>query len=208
MHSISFTGGKGDARRLRRHITSLQRVYDNTQDIEDRRHLLGRIGRLQGGAAVLYLGGTTKLEIENNRSLVERTAAAIRPAIISGGVPGGGVVYMGCQERLKNAIRQDDPLEKRAAFRILARAMEEPLRAIFANSGLEIEDWLGLVRQASPGIGVDVRTRQLVDMVDAGIIDSAAVVREVCHKAINTAALALTLDVLIHRSNPPKNTEP
>lgn len=208
MHSISFTGGKGDARRLRSHITSLQRVYENTQDIEDRRHLLGRIGRLQGGAAVLYLGGTTKLEIENNKSLVERTAAALRPAIISGGVPGGGVVYLGCQERLKNAIRQDDPLEKRAAFRILDRAMEEPLRAIFANSGLEIEDWLGIVRQASPGIGVDVRTRQLVDMVDAGIIDSAAVAREVCHKAINTAALALTLDVLIHRSNPPKNTEP
>lgn len=208
MHSFSITGGKGDARQLRRHITSLQSHYAKTKDIEERRHMLARIGRLQGGSAVLYVGGTTKLDIDYSKELAERTGAALRSAISSGFVPGGGVAYLACQARLKEAIGENDPLEKRTAYRILARALEEPFRTILTNSGLEIEDWLGPVRQAGCGVGVDVRTCKLDDMVSAGIIDSAAVAKEVCHKAVTTAAMALTLDVLVHRRNPPKSNEP
>ena len=208
MDNLSIIGGKGDARLLRRHIASLQAVHAKIQDAEERRHMLERIGRLLGGSAVLYLGGLTEYDIADSKERAVRTGAALRSALVSGYVPGGGVAYMACQARLKDAVGENDPLEKRAAFRILARALEEPTRTILTNAGLEIEDWLGPIRQAKRGIGLDVRTGTLGDMAAAGIIDSAAVAKAGCQSAISTAALALTVDVLIHRSNPPQSNEP
>jgi chaperonin GroEL len=208
MHSFSIIGGKGDIRQLHRHVASLKSIYPKIQDVEDRRHMLRRIGRLQGGSAVLYVGGITKLDIDESIKNAESTGAALRSAISTGYIPGGGAAYIACQARLKEAAGENDPLEKRAAYRILARALEEPTRTILTNSGLEIEDWLGPIRQGRGSVGVDVCTRKLGDMVAAGILDSAAVAKAVCQNAVSTAALALTLDVFIHQRKPPVSNEP
>lgn len=208
MDHFGIIGGKGDARLLRRHITSLQTYYTQEQDPDERRRLLVRIGRLLGGSAVLYVGGLTESEIEVRKEQAERSGSALRSAIGCGFVPGGGVALLECQQALKGPFEENDPLEKRAAYRILVRALEEPLRTILTNAGLDLEEWIGPLRQAGPGMGVDIRTHKLVGMVAVGILDSAGVVKSALQCAVSTAALALTVDVLVHRRNPPQSNTP
>ncbi len=208
MDHFGIVGGKGDARNLRQHITSLKTYHTHEQDPDERRRLLERIGQLLGGSAVLYVGGMTEPEIEARKEQAERSGAALRSAMSSGFVPGGGVAFLACQGALKKAFAENDPLEKRAAFQILSRALEEPLRTLLTNAGMELEDWIGPVRQADPGIGVDIRTQKLTGMVAAGILDSAAVLKAALQSAVSTAALALTVDVLVHRRNPPQSDKP
>ena len=208
MDHLGIVGGKGDARQLRRHIAALQTNHTQENNPDERRRLQERIGRLLGGSAVLYVGGITEPEIEARKEKAERSGAALRSALRSGFVPGGGVALLGCRSVLNGPFENNDPLEKRAAFRILSRALEEPLRTILSNAGMELEDWIGTVRLAGPGIGIDVRTHKLTEMVKAGILDSAAVVKASLQSAVSTAALALTVDVLIHRSNPPQSANP
>ena len=94
-------------------------------------------------AAPRYLcGGYAEPEIEARKEIAERTGSALRSAMGSGFVPGGGLALLGCQSVLNGPFEENDPLEKRAAFRILSRALEEPMRTILINSGLELEDWL------------------------------------------------------------------
>lgn len=208
MDHFGMIGGKGDARVLRRHITSLQTYYTQAKEPDDRRRLRERIGRLLGGSAVLYVGGATEPEIEVRKEQAERTGSALRSAMGCGFVPGGGVALLACQHALKAPLEENAPIEKQAAFRILSRALEEPLRTILTNAGMELEDWIGPVRQAEPGMGVDIRSQKLTDMVAAGILDSAAVVKAAVQSAVSTAALALTVDVLVHRRNPPQSDTP
>ena len=125
---FGIIGGKGDARQLRRHISLLQTYYSKEKDPDERRRLLGRIGHLLGGSAVLYVGGMTEPEIEARKEIAERTGSALRSAMGSGFVSGGGVALLGCQSVLNGPFEENDPLEKRAAFRILSRALEEPMR--------------------------------------------------------------------------------
>jgi len=208
MDHFGMFGGKGDARALRRHIASLQTYYAREKEPDARPRLRERIGRLLGGSAVLYVGGLTESEIEARKELAERSGSALRSAMGGGFVPGGGVALRECQCVLQGPFAENDPLEKRAAFRILARALEEPVRTILSNAGMELEEWIGPVRQAGPGMGVDIRTQKLTGMVAAGILDSAAVLKAALHSAVSTAALALTVDVLVHRRNPPQSNTP
>jgi chaperonin GroEL len=126
----------------------------------------------------------------------------------SGFVPGGGVALLEARSALKGPFAEDAPLEKRAAYQILTRALEEPLRTILSNAGLDLEEWIGPVRQAGAGMGVDVKAQKLTGMVAAGILDSTRVVKAALHSAVATAALALTVDVLVHRRNPPQTDNP
>lgn len=208
MDHFGIIAGKGDPRQLRQHITSLQTYHAQAKDPEDRRRFQERIGRILGGSAILYVGGMTEPEIEVRKENAERSGAALRSALGSGFVPGGGAAYLACQAALKPSFGEDDPLEKRAAYRILSRALEEPVRALLVNAGLELEEWLGPLRQAGCGSGLDVRTQKICDLTEAGVLDSAAVARAVLQSAVSTAALALTVDVLVHHRNPPQSSNP
>jgi len=208
MNHFGIIGGKGDAPLWRRHIAALQTYHAQVKEPSERRRLQERIGRLLGGSAILHVGGMTEPEIEARKAQSERTGSALRSAIGCGFVPGGGVALLECQSALKGCFEDSDPLEKRAAFRILAFALEEPLRTILTNAGMDLEAWIGPVRQSGSGMGVDVRTQKLTGMVAAGILDSAGVVKAALQSAVTTAALALTLDVLVHRRNPPQSNTP
>lgn len=208
MDHFGIIAGKGNPRLIRQHIASLQSYYARETDPEAHQRLLERIGRIQGGSAILHVGGITEPDIEVRKENAERTGAALRSALGSGFVAGGGVAYWNCRSALQSPLRADDPLEKRAAFRILARALEEPLRTLLVNAGLELEDWLGPLKRAKPGWGIDLRTKTLGDMAATGVIDSAAVVKSVLQSAVSTAALALTVDVMVHHRNPPQSDQP
>ena len=155
MDHFGMIGGKGDARVLRRHITALQTYYTQEQR---RRRTSGAgcwrgLGVCWAARRCLYVGGMTEPEIEARKELAERTGSALRSAMGCGFVPGGGVALLACQAALQGPFDENAPLEKRAAFRILARALEEPLRTILTNAGMELEEWIGPIRQAGAGDG-------------------------------------------------------
>jgi chaperonin GroEL len=195
--------GQGDPAQLRRHVAELRSAYNRADDLRDRTRRLGRLGRLLGGTAVLRVGALSPLAIDLRKEQARRTAEALRGAQRDGVLPGGGVALLDCLPVLEERIRGAAEDEERAAYQILRQALEAPARALLHNAGFEPSATLADVRRAGPGLGFDVVGRQIVNMAESGILDSAAVVRAAVGGAINSAALALTIDVLVHRANPP-----
>jgi len=200
--SFGIVGGKGDPRALRKHIANLRAVFRQAKDPAVRKKLRERIGKLMGGSATLWVGGTTELEIEARKELAERTANVLRGAIMEGVVPGGGVSLLACRPALQRMVDQSTDPDERAAYRILIKALEEPIRTILTNAGHNASEVMAEIKRAGAGYGFDVRSRQVVDMVQAGIFDAASVQKAAVHSAIAGAALALTVDVLIHHKKP------
>jgi chaperonin GroEL len=195
--------GQGDPAQLRRHVAELRAAYNRADHLRDRKRQLGRLGRLLGGTAVLRVGGLSPLAIDLRKEQARHTAEALRGAQRDGVLPGGGVALLDCIPALEERIRGAAEDEERAAYQILRQALEAPARALLHNAGFEPSSTLADVRRAGPGHGLDVIGRQIVNVAEAGILDSAAVVRAAVGGAINSAALALTIDVLVHRANPP-----
>ncbi len=201
---FGISGGKGDCRQLRQHIASLRSVYTKLNDPQERKHALERIGKLLGGSAVLSIGDPSPFTAQMRVQIAERTAEAMRGAMREGVIPGGGIALLACKPLLLQKFHQACDVDERAAFRILARAVEAPIRALLQNAGYEAAEVLAQVAAAGRGWGFDVVRRKMVNMAEAGIVDSAAVIREAACCAIHGAALALTVDVLVHRANPPQ----
>ena len=203
MSYFGVVGGKGDARGLREHLVSLRRQYAQTEDPVRKAKLRAQIGKLMGGSATLWIGGTTESEIKRGTAIAERTAQAMRGALADGVVPGGGAALLACHPALEQAQAAAEDPDERAAYRILARAVEAPMRAIIRNAGFDEYATTSLVRAAGQGYGLDVETGRVVDMAAAGIYDPANVVKSAAYAAISGAALALTVDVVVHRRRPP-----
>lgn len=197
--NFGIVGGKGNPRSLRKHITNLRVSFEKTAEPVYREKLRSRIGKLMGGTAVLWVGGSTELEISTRQELAKRTAAVIREALMSGMLPGGGVSLLSCQPLLKNMLNDGTDPDERAAYNILIKAVEEPIRTIISNAGYEPSEIMAKIKMAGPGYGFDVNSGSIVNMMEKGIWDAAAVVQFAVYGAISTAALSLTIDVLVHR---------
>jgi chaperonin GroEL len=167
-----------------------------------RKKLRERIGKLMGGSATLWVGAASELEITARKELAQRTADALRGAIMEGVLAGGGVSLLACRPVLQRALDQSTDADERAAYRILTKAMTEPIRTIIANAGYDASEIMAETKRAEPGHGFDVRSGQIVDMAQAGIFDAASVQAEAVRSAVAGAALALTVDVLVHRRKP------
>ena len=205
MERLVIVNGKGDPRLLRQHIETLQRGIEKADTPEQRNKLRERVGRLLGGAAVLSVGGVTETEMKTRRELAERAALTLRSALRVGVVNGGGIALLDCRPALNKLSKQIADEDEQAALRILAKALDAPARAILTNSGFDPSSYTphwGL------GRGVDARTGQVVDMHSAGILDSAASVRGALNSAVRSAALALTVDVVVHKRNPQASVNP
>ena len=204
MESFSIVGGKGDLRQYRSHIRDLQQAYRLAEEPEARQTLQARIGQLMGGSATLFTGGLTPQECEARKNLAEHTATVMRSAILDGVVPGGGAALLmvrPCLAERRQQARDDD---ERAAYSLLLEAMEAPFRTLLANSGYDLGRTQVLMEQAKAGAGFDLKTGKLVDMVAAGIVDPAAVLKEAVRSAIGSAGLLLATDAIVHRKNPPE----
>jgi chaperonin GroEL len=200
---FGISGGKGDPRKLRKHIAELRIAFAKGEDPQIRKRLQERIGKLLGGSAILWIGDPSPIAAQARQELAERTAEAMRGAMRSGVLPGGGLALLACKSMLLEKYHQAQDSDESTAYRILAIAVEAPIRALLQNAGAEPSDILAQIAAAGQGYGYDVVQRRIVNMADAGIVDSAAVIREAAYRAIHSAALALTVDVLIHRANPP-----
>ena len=209
-YNFGIIGGKGDPRALREHIARLRAQHEKMDDLNEQRKLQQRIGKLMGGSATLFIGGLAEVEIERRKAVAERTAEALRGAIRAGVVPGGGVAYLDCRAVLREKLAQTpaDQTDERTAYRILIKALEAPARAIIQNAGYNPDEMLAEIRLAGPGHGFDVRAEQVVNMAQAGIFDAAHTLQAALYSAVSSAALALTVDVLVHHKKPQQSTEP
>jgi chaperonin GroEL len=199
---------QGDPKRVRKYIDTLRTNLENAEKSTDRQILQDRIGKLLGGAAAIDVGGLTETEMETRKELAKRTADALRGAWREGVVPGGGAALLACRPALGQMLDGDDSLDARAAWNILRTGLESPFRAILTNSGYEPGRSLSDLERAGAGFGFDVISGQVCEMIPNGILDVATVQKQAVISAIRSAAMALTIDVLVHRKNPPVVTEP
>lgn len=203
---FGLIGGGGDVRVLRDHVTALKKAFVKTEDAKARDTLHQRLGTLLSGTITLWVGGNSDREIEKNKELAEHTAKAIRTAMSKGVLPGGGAALLACRQMLCQKMQQSTAFEERLAYQILHQAMEQPIRTILANAGLEPSPILSKLEQ--PGQGFDVLENKVVDMTRAGICDVAEVQMAALHHAVSSAALALTIEVAIFKKNPERAVEP
>jgi chaperonin GroEL len=200
---VGLEAGKGDPRELRRHIAEVRRGLAAAEEPDDRQRIQTRLGRLIYGSAVLWVGASTPLGLEARKALAERTVTATRAALREGVVPGGGTALLKLKPLLQRRASSAGTLEERLAGQMLLRAVEAPIRTLLTNAGCEPETILAGLAHRPPGDGFDVMSGEYVNMTTAGILDSAAVVKSAFQRAVHAAALALTIDVLVQRANPP-----
>jgi len=196
---LGFIGGQGDPIQIRKHVASLKARYANIEDDDIRNLTLKRLGKLMGGSASLFVGGLSEIDITARKEQAEAAIGAVRGALLRGVLPGGGAALLACKPVLDEMAAHADVLEERVACQVLSRALEEPARTILLNAGYDPSVYLAHIAQAGSGFGFDVRTAQVVDMVKAGIFDSAGVLLEALWGAVSSAALALTVDSLVHK---------
>jgi chaperonin GroEL len=197
-YHLGVVGGKGDPRALRTYIGNLRAAHAQAKTPDARKEIQKRIGKLMGGSATLWVGGASDLEIQARKELAERTADAVRSAVREGVVPGGGVSFLACRTPLQEKLKTCTDTDEQAAFRILIKAMEAPIRTILANGGYDPSEVMAEIRLAGDGFGFDARSGRIIQMAEAGIWDSVAVLKTAAHSAIVSAGLALTTDVLVH----------
>ena len=200
--TFGLVGGRGDKRKLIEHLERLKRLYHTTHDREERERARKRIGNLQGGSVTLWVGGFTETEIAHQKSLAERTRQAMYLAMQGGVVPGGGIGLLACRQALQQQAKSTRDTDERAAYTILIEALAAPARTIWRNAGYDPSEVMAKLQHKRPAIGFDARSGLMVDMAKEGIVDSLLLMQSCVRNAISTAALALTVDVLVHVSNP------
>lgn len=208
MGHLGLVGGKGEALAVRRLISDMRARFNQLDDNEKRTLVQNRIGKLQGGAAQLEAGGISPLEVEQRQELAKRTAEVMRGTLREGILPGGGVALFDCRNLLLTEMQRTKDTDRRAAFRILAQAVREPLCTLLKNAGLNTEDILVKIQHRGPGWGYDILRNRVVYMTQIGLVDCAATIREAVHSAVSGAALAITTDVLVHHKKPETDYNP
>ena len=196
----------GDQEALTEHLADLLEQVEYAQDKEAEAFLRERIGKILGGVAILRIGDAIPSRMDSRIALAKETAKSLRRAIRDGILPGGGVALLACRDVLAEGRPAADS-DARAANRMLQRAFEAPIRAICQNAGFDSAKVAELER-APAGHGIDVRSGAIVDVKEEGIIDVASVVQAAVRGAVSSAALALTIDVLLHHARPEATFKP
>lgn len=206
---FGIIAGAGDEAAVESEITALQRRFRNSDD-DRRRHVLGaRLGRLRGGSAVVYCNGSSESEMRYRREIIERTIAALRSALLEGALPGGGTALLRCLDALQAAHDSSANVHERAALQILIRAAQVPCQQLLRNAGHEAPSLVvDEILRSKNGAGYDLSAGMVADMWTQGVLDSAAVVLAAVRNGIGGAALALTIEAIVHRVNPPLAIEP
>ena len=192
--STTIVDGAGQKDKIVGRQAEIRAQIENTTSDYDREKLQERLAKLVGGVAVIKVGAATETEMKEKKARVEDALHATRAAVEEGIVPGGGVALLRAQHVLDDLKVTD---EEAVGVRILRRAIEEPLRQIVGNAGLEGSIVVQKVREGSGNFGYNARTDKYEDLVAAGVIDPAKVVRSALQNAASVAALMLTTEALI-----------
>lgn len=205
--STTIVGGKGDKKEIDSRVSQIRAQIKKTESEYDREKLEERLGKISGGVAVIRVGAATESAQKELKQRVEDAVGATRAAMEEGIIPGGGTALMNASIAIGNQKGSSD--EEKAAFQILARAMEAPITAITANSGESPNKVIGELKARKPGdiwTGFNAMTNEVGDLKAAGIIDPLKVTRTALMNAVSVAANYLTIGAAM--TEIPKKEEP
>ncbi len=195
----TLVSGAGDSAQIKGRIEQIRSEIDASTSDYDREKLQERLAKLAGGVAILRVGAATETELKFKKTRVEDALSATRAAVEEGIVPGGGVALINAVPGVE-AVELEET-DAATGARILTRALEEPMRTIAENAGLDgavvVEKVRNNSETASDATGYDVVENQYVDMLEAGIIDPAKVTRSAVENACSIASMILTTEALI-----------
>ncbi len=193
--NTTIVNGGGDKDAIKERAELIRKQISSTTSDYDREKLQERLGKLAGGVAVLYVGAATEVEMKEKKDRVEDALNATRAAVEEGIVPGGGVAYIRAAETLKGM--KGDNEDETTGIHIVARAIEEPLRQIAENAGVEGSVIIQKIREGKGDFGYNARTDEYVNMFEAGVIDPTKVSRIALENAASVAGMFLTTECAI-----------
>ena len=193
--NTTIVNGAGAADAIQDRADLIRKQIETTTSDYDREKLQERLGKLAGGVAVLYVGAATEVEMKEKKDRVEDALSATRAAVEEGIVPGGGVAYIRAAQALKGLKGDND--DETTGINIVARAIEEPLRQIAANAGVEGSVIINKIAEGEADFGYNARTGEYVHMLEAGVIDPTKVARVALENAASVAGMFLTTECAI-----------
>ena len=188
--NTTIVGGAGNKEDIQDRVNLIRSQIEVTTSEYDKEKLKERLGKLSGGVAVLYVGATTEVEMKEKKDRVEDALNATRAAVEEGYLPGGGVAYIRAISALEGL--KGDNEDETTGIRIVARAIEEPLRQIALNAGVDGSVIIQKIKEGTGDYGYNARTSEFVNMYDAGVIDPTKVARVALENAAYVAGMFLT----------------
>jgi chaperonin GroEL len=193
--TTTIVDGAGDSEAIKGRINQIKSEIDNTDSDFDREKLQERLAKLAGGVAVVKVGAATETEMKEKKHRVEDALQATRAALEEGIVPGGGVALLRASAAVKVDALEDG--DEQTGARIILRALEEPVRQLAHNAGLEGSVVVNEVRKAKKNEGLNADTGEVVDLVAAGVIDPAMVTRSALQNAASIGKNILTTEAIV-----------
>ncbi len=201
--NTTIVGGKGEKNKITERIETIKKQVESTTSDYDREKLQERLAKLSGGVAVLYVGAATEVEMKEKKDRVDDALHATRAAVEEGIVPGGGVAYVRAIESLETlkGINEDET----TGIQIIKRAIEEPLRQIVINSGIEGSIVVQKIKEGKGDFGFNARTEVYENLFAAGVIDPTKVSRVALENAASIAGMLLTTECVVADKPEPKS---
>ena len=201
--NTTIVGGKGEKEGITARVNQIKSQIENTTSDYDREKLQERLAKLSGGVAVLYVGAATEVEMKEKKDRVDDALHATRAAVEEGIVPGGGVAYIRAIEALEGlkGLNEDET----TGIQIIKRAIEEPLRQIVINSGIEGSIVVQKIKEGSADFGFNARTEVYENLFAAGVIDPTKVSRVALENAASIAGMLLTTECVVADRPEPKS---
>jgi chaperonin GroEL len=192
--TTTIVDGAGDRKSIEARMKQIRAQIEDTTSDYDREKLQERLAKLVGGVAVIRIGAATETEMKEKKARVEDAMNATRAAVEEGIVPGGGVALIRCMGALDKLKLKGDQAH---AVAIMKRAMEEPLRQIVKNAGMEGSIVINKVKEGKDDFGFNAATLEYENLVTTGVIDPTKVVRFALQNAVSVAGMMLTTEAMI-----------
>lgn len=193
--NTTIVSGKGESDLIKARVNQIKAQIETTTSDYDKEKLQERLAKLAGGVAVIYVGAASEIEMKEKKDRFDDALAATRAAIEEGIVPGGGIVYIRSLDALDKCKSENE--DEKTGVAIIRRALEEPLRQIVENAGMEGSVVVNRVKQGKGDFGFNVRSEKYENLYDAGVIDPAKVTRVALENAASIAGMLLTTGVVI-----------
>ncbi|MCA0381913.1 MAG: chaperonin GroEL [Bacteroidetes bacterium] len=205
--NTTIVGGKGDKKDIAARVNQIKAQIETTTSDYDREKLQERLAKLAGGVAVLYVGATTEVEMKEKKDRVDDALHATRAAVEEGIVPGGGVAYIRAIEALEAKVK-GQIADEQTGMAIVRRALEEPIRTLTANAGIDGSIVVQKIREGKADFGFNARTEVYENLFKAGVIDPTKVSRVALENAASIAGMLLTTECVVADKPEPKSAAP
>lgn len=193
--NTTIVNGSGEKSNINARVAQIKKQIENTTSDYDREKLQERLAKLAGGVAVLYVGAASEIEMKEKKDRFEDALSATRAAVEEGIIPGGGIAYIRAIESLDKL--KGDNQDENTGIAIIRRALEEPIRQIVENAGLEASVVVQRVREGKGDFGYNARTEKYENLFESGVIDPTKVARIALENAASIAGMFLTTECVV-----------